>query len=162
MKKRSKLLVAIPVAVLLLLPAAAAALTFSGRFGVITNVKDLNITCGPNDTTGPSTVRLAIKATRFTGGLKAGQRTRTRGRANHLVAFFPGGSLEIRRFGVFHLLPSGFPYPCPAATGSFRVSLQAFRCNGNGDDDDDDDDGCRRVSGTARVTVRLHRVAPAS
>jgi hypothetical protein len=153
MKKRSKLLLIIPFAVLVLVPLAAGALTFRGSFGVITNVRDLNVTCGPNATTGTSTVRLAIKVTRFPGGLPAGQRSRARERANRLVASFPGGSLQITRFGVFHLLPSGFPYPCPAATGRFRVTVQAFDCD-NGD--------CEAVSGRARVTVRLHRVAPAS
>jgi hypothetical protein len=158
MKRRIKLLVAVMLAAALLPVTAAEARRDGEEFAGVANVKSLNITCPRNDgDRGTSPVRLKIKVTRKTKGVKSELLGDDDGWGDrgHIKAVFPGGSLILHRFETFYSFPRGFRFPRPDnGRKTFEIRLVPFkRTHGKyrrvGDDE-------------ARIIIKLRCVRPPS
>lgn len=163
MDARIKLAAVLSLAASLLLPAEAGAGS-RGRhdneeFAGVANVKSLNITCRrDDDDKGRSAVRLKIKVTRKTKGVKPEHLGDDNGWGDrgHVEAVFPGGSLVLHRFETFYSFPKNFRFPRPdnGKDGKFVIKLRPFKRGPS--------QKYRRIGDDAPLTIKLRCVRPPS
>jgi hypothetical protein len=162
---RKLLAVAGAAAMVVLTPglAEAKARPNTFRFTGGTNVSTLNVTCAKGATSGTTSQKLSVKATRkFSSAVTEDFIGNSLGQSTKFVASFPSpgtkggvGKLTLTRFeSLYKINPSkNFRFPCPntavGGTSTLNITIQPYR-------------GSKPIGTPAQVNVNLVRVGQGS